>query len=136
MIDSVSRRQFVSAVGVGTVTSLTGCLFGNEDEEPDPIIVSAFNNHDEEHTLSATVTDPDGEVVVEGSATLSGETDEDIGEFVPDSPEERATYTISATMNSDASKSLEFPVGGASGTTAVTAQVTRDGVLKITRARV
>ena len=126
----------MSAVGLGTVASLAGCLAGAGDDEPDPIIVGAFNNHDTEHTFSITVTDPDDEVVVEGSVTLAAKADEDIGEFVPESPEERATYSISATMDDDASKSMEFPVGGASGTTAVTAQVERDGALEITRARV
>ena len=135
MIDSVPRRAVVSAVGLGAVGSLAGCL-SSGDDEPDPITVGAFNNHDAEHTISVTVTAPDDGVVVEGSVTLSGESDEDIGEFVPESPDERATYSISATVDGDASKSMEFEVGGASGTTAVTAKIEREEVLRILRARV
>jgi hypothetical protein len=131
MIESVSRRQVVSAVGVGTVASLTGCLFGNEDDEPDPIIVSVNSDHDAEHTVDITVTDPDGEAVFESSVTLSGESNEIIGEFVPESPGERETYTISATLDGEASKSLAFPVGGASGTTETWVTITSGGTLEL-----
>ena len=131
MIDSVPRRAVVSAVGVGTVGSLAGCLAGAGDDGPDPIIASVYSDHDAEHTVDITVTDPDGEAVFESSVTLSGESNEIIGEFVPEAPGERETYTISATLDGEASKSLEFPVGGASGTTETWVTITSDGTLEL-----
>ena len=140
---SVDRRYVLTALTTGFTASLAGCGFIPSDDEPDPIRISVYNQHDSEHTIyipdqhdsehtvAVTVTDPDGEAVVDGSVTLAGDTDREVGEFVPESPDERATYTISATLDDETSESLEFPVGGASGTTAAWVTITSDGTLEL-----
>jgi hypothetical protein len=131
MKQGVDRRCVLTALTTGFTASLAGCGFIPSDDEPDPIIVSVNSDHDAEHTVDITVTDPDGEAVFENSVTLSGESNEIIGEFVPGSPGERETYTISATLDGEASKSLAFPVGGASGTTEAWVTITSGGTLEL-----
>jgi hypothetical protein len=131
MKQGVDRRGVLTALTTGFTASLAGCGFIPSDDEPDSIIVSVYSDHDAEHTVDITVTDPDAEAVFENSVTLSGESNEIIGEFIPESPGERETYTISATLDGEVSKSLAFPVGGASGTTETWVTITSGGTLEL-----
>jgi hypothetical protein len=133
---SVDRRYVLTALTTGLAASLAGCGSTASDDDPDPIIISVYSDYDAEQRVAVTVTDPDGEAVVDGSVELAGASDRRVGEFVPESPDERATYTISATVDGETSKSMEFEAGGASGTTAAWATVGRGGGLELSRARV
>lgn len=131
-----TRRELLAASGAALVPLFGGCtsfLPGEStSNNSDSILVTIDNNHSAEHTVSVTVTGPDGETILEASETVASSADVDVGSISPS--EEERSYTIEVELGDGTSESLEFPVGGSSGTNTVFVTISEDGELELSRA--
>lgn len=110
---SLSRRDVLKMATVGTV-GLAGC--GASSQDPEFRIVDFYftNNHDQAHTLEATITES-GEVVFEERVELGpaeyvdGDLNPAFHEF-SGYPTEPGAYALEATVD-DSGSPLEFAQG-------------------------
>ena len=121
-----TRKQVLKTGPLALIGGLAGCIRTG----PDEVTVRVFNLHSETRTITMSVEDADGEVVVEGTATVDESESEGIGAFDPDETNGRQEYVAISELEGDRIEE-EFTAGGATGTGSIQTTIHRDGEFEI-----
>ena len=121
-----SRKGFLTKVALVLAGLFAGCVRTG----PNEVTVRVFNLHAETHTITMSVEDADGNVIVEGTATVDESESEEIGSFDPHETDGRQEYVAIAERDGDQIEE-EFTAGGATGTGSIQTSIRRNGEFEI-----